>query len=335
MNISKNVSLRRYNTFGMEATARLFTELLDTIQLPELADNYPPDDIFILGGGSNVLLTQDINGLVILNRLKGIAIEKEDAHHAWIRVAAGEVWHDLVQYAIGNELGGIENLALIPGTVGASPIQNIGAYGVEVKETIEAVTCWHWQGKTFKTYSNTDCQFGYRDSIFKHSLKGKVLVTSVLFKLSKQPVLRTAYGAIIQELEAMGVAPSVQHIAQAVINIRSSKLPDPAKIGNAGSFFKNPTIPTAQYQELLQRYPLLPSYPVSDDLVKIPAGWMIEQCGWKGKRIGDAGIHAKQSLVLVNYAHAKGDEIWQLSEQVVQSVQQSFGILLEREVQVW
>ena len=332
MELLHHQSLRPYNTFGLDATAAHLLTLTDPSQLPEITGI--TNHRLILGGGSNVLFTQDFPGLVLLNRLKGIAVEKEDSDHVWIRVQAGEVWHDLVLFAIGNGWGGIENLALIPGTTGASPIQNIGAYGVEVKETIEEVAAWHWEEKTFTTLKNHECSFGYRDSIFKHALKGKVLVTSVLFKLRKHPELRTTYGAITQELEAMKLEPSVQHIAQAVINIRRSKLPDPAVIGNAGSFFKNPTIPLTQYQSLLVRHPLMPSYPVSDTLVKVPAGWLIEQCGLKGYRDGDAGVHARQALVLVNYGGASGAAIWALSSKVVATVQQEFGIELEREVQV-
>jgi UDP-N-acetylmuramate dehydrogenase len=282
-----------------------------------------------------VLLTSAIKGTVILNRIKGITVVKEDANETWLRAGAGEVWHDLVLHAIGNNLGGIENLALIPGTVGAAPIQNIGAYGVEVKDTITEVECWHWEEKKLVTFSNEDCRFGYRDSVFKHSLKGKVVVTAVTFRLSKQPVLHIDYGAIRDELKAMELEPSVQSIAQAVINIRRSKLPDPAVIGNAGSFFKNPTISRDAFAGLQARYPAIPSFPASEGLVKIPAGWLIEQCGWKGYRSGNAGVHAKQALVLVNYGNATGREIWGLSDAVLHSVNETFGIELEREVQVW
>ena len=282
------------------------------------------------------MLTQPVSGLVIHNELKGFAIEKEDNDHVWLRVASGEMWHDIVLYAINKGWGGIENLALIPGTVGASPMQNIGAYGAEVKDVIETVSFWYWKERTILTYNNRECAFGYRDSIFKSELKGKGFITSVVYKLSKYPTYNISYGAIQQELEAMGVEePSVKAIAYAVMSIRRSKLPDPAEIGNAGSFFKNPTIPLAQFQHLHDQYPKLPSYPVSDTLIKIPAGWLIEQCGWKGYRKGDMGVHAKQALVLVNYANAKGNEIWQLSGQIVDSVKQRFGIELEREVQVW
>ncbi len=332
--MEKNVSLKPYNTFGIDLPAAHFIEVDNIEQLPELSDY--PEAIHVLGGGSNILLLQPVEGLVVKNMLKGIFFVKEDETHVWLEVQSGEVWHDFVMVAINNGLGGIENLALIPGTVGASPIQNIGAYGAEVKDTIESVTFWHWQDKKFITYSNEQCRFGYRDSIFKHALKGKAFICSVVFRLAKQPVFNTSYGAIEEEVKKTGVAElSVQAIAQAVINIRTSKLPDPKQIGNAGSFFKNPTIPIAQYESLKAGYADIPYYPVSETLVKVPAGWLIEQCGWKGYRKGDCGVHARQALVLVNYGSSTGDEIWQLSTEIVTSVLQRFGILLEREVQVW
>jgi UDP-N-acetylmuramate dehydrogenase len=329
-----NHSLKPYNTFGIDIPADNLIEVNGEAELANLSTS--PKPLHVLGGGSNVLLTQAVAGTVILNRLKGITQIKEDDNHIWLKVQSGEIWHEFVMYAIGKGLGGIENLALIPGTVGAAPIQNIGAYGVEAKETIETVTFWHWQEQKTVTYTNAQCQFGYRDSIFKHELKDKAFVTSVIFKLSKHPVFNTSYGAIEEELTQMGVTElSVQSIAQAVINIRTSKLPDPKQIGNAGSFFKNPTIPITQYQSLKTEYLNIPHYPITDTLVKLPAGWLIEQCGWKGYRKDDYGVHAKQALVLVNYGNAKGNEIWQLSDEIVASVFQKFGIELEREVQVW
>ncbi len=311
-----------------------FAELSNMEQLAELSDYAAP--VHVLGGGSNVLLTNPVEGLIILNRLKGLNVIKEDDEHVWLNVQSGEVWHELVMFAIHNSLGGIENLALIPGTVGAAPIQNIGAYGVEVKDTIESVVCWYWSEKKIVTYNNTECRFGYRDSIFKNELKDKVFITSVVFKLNKKPSFNTSYGAIEEELAKMEVAiPTVKAIAQAVINIRTSKLPDPKQIGNAGSFFKNPTIPVVQYHKLKEQFPAIPHYPVTEALVKVPAGWLIEQCGWKGYRKDDYGVHARQALVLVNYGNATGKEIWALSGDIVTSVQQRFGIVLEREVQVW
>ncbi len=334
MQIQHNNSLKAYNTFGIDVTAEYFTELKD---INDLADvTALPYEKHILGGGSNILLTQPVKGLVIHNQLKGITIENEDDDYVWLRVQSGEVWHDLVMHTVEQGLGGIENLALIPGTVGASPMQNIGAYGVEAKDTIESVTFWYWNEKKLLTYNNVDCAFGYRDSIFKQILKDKGFITSVVYRLSKRPKYNTSYGAIEQELESMGVQDlSVKAIAYAVMSIRKSKLPDPKIIGNAGSFFKNPTISRTEYDILLDHNPELPSYKVSDNLVKIPAGWLIEQCGWKGYRIDDMGVHAKQALVLVNYGNAKGNELWQLSGEILRSVKERFGIELEREVQVW
>jgi len=334
MHLQQNISLRPYNTFGIDVPAEFFTELNDIDALEELTEL--AQQKHIIGGGSNILLTQPVKGLVIHNKLNGITLEKENDTHVWLRAQSGEIWHNLVLYAINNGWGGIENLALIPGTVGAAPMQNIGAYGVEARSAIESVTFWYWNERTLLTYNNRECSFGYRDSIFKHRLKDKVFIASVVFKLSKQPQYNTTYGAIKQELEDMGVNElSVKAIAYAVMNIRRSKLPDPAVIGNAGSFFKNPTIPIAAYQRLHSRHPTIPSYPVSKTLIKIPAGWLIEQCGWKGYRAGDMGVHTKQALVLVNYADAKGSEIWKLSGDILNSVKEQFGIELEREVQVW
>jgi UDP-N-acetylmuramate dehydrogenase len=334
VHLQQNISLKPYNTFGIDVAAEYFTDLNDIFDLSEITAL--PQEKHILGGGSNILLTHPVNGLVIRNKLKGITIEKEDDNYVWLNVHSGEVWHDLVLYAINKGLGGIENLALIPGTVGASPIQNIGAYGMDVKDTIESVTFWYWKEKIFLTYSNRDCGFGYRDSIFKNQLKEKAFITSVVYKLSKKPKYNTTYGAVEQELENMGVHDlSVKAIAYAVMNIRTSKLPDPKEIGNAGSFFKNPTITKKHFNELRSRYDSIPCYPVSDDLIKIPAGWLIERCGWKGYKKGAIGVHAKQALVLVNYGNARGTEIWKLSSEIVKSVKEQFKIELEREVQVW
>ncbi len=334
MQLQQNISLKPYNTFGIDVAAEYFTVLTDAARLNEIATlSY---EKHVLGGGSNILITRPVKGLVIHNKLKGITIEREEADHVWLQVQAGEVWHDLVLFAIGNGWGGIENLALIPGTVGAAPMQNIGAYGVEAKETIESVTFWHWEDRKFYTYSNAECLFGYRDSVFKQELKGKVFITSVVFRLNKRPVYNTSYGAIAQELQDMGVTePSVKAIAHAVINIRTSKLPDPKEIGNAGSFFKNPTISLPHYERLHAQYANIPSYPVSNTQIKVPAGWLIEQCGWKGYREGNIGVHAKQALVLVNYGGGSGNGIWTLSGTIVKSVAERFGIELEREVQVW
>lgn len=334
MQLQTNISLRPYNTFHIDACADSFYELSDESALPALS--LLPDAKKVIGGGSNVLLTGRVPGLLIRNGLRGITVVREDDTHLWLDVKAGENWHQLVLYAIGQNLGGLENLSLIPGCVGAAPMQNIGAYGVEVKDVIESVTAWHWEKQQFITLQNADCQFGYRESIFKHALKEQVLITSVVFRLNKQHVLNTSYGAIRDQLNIHGVAqPTIKDVSEAVIAIRQSKLPDPAVVGNAGSFFKNPTIAASQFLELQAAEKDIPSYPVSDTSVKVPAGWLIERCGWKGFRRGDAGVHPKQALVLVNYGQASGSEIWDLSSEIVRSVEERFGILLEREVNVW
>lgn len=335
MQAEQNVSLQPYNTFGLDVTATNFLRLTEKELLHTIAEEYNGEK-HIIGGGSNILLTKDVNGLTILNCLKGIEILKTEEPDCYIRVASGEVWHEFVLYAIEKGLGGIENLALIPGTVGAAPMQNIGAYGVEVKEVIQEVTAWHWEKKEYVTYTNQECNFGYRDSIFKHELKGKVFITDVVFKLSTEHVYHTEYGAIKTELEHQGVTNlSIAAIADAVIAIRSSKLPNPKEIGNAGSFFKNPTISTDTFLKLKDEHKDMPSYTVDENTVKVPAGWLIEQCGLKGIKKGATGIHSKQALVIVNHGGAHGKDIWALSEEVLQSVESKFGILLEREVQVW
>jgi UDP-N-acetylmuramate dehydrogenase len=334
--IQQQFPLQGYNTFGMSVVAKQYVQLTDESQLTEICSLAAGQPTRVLGGGSNVLLTNDVTELLVHNKLKGINILKEDQNYVWLKAAAGENWHAFVMDVIARNLGGIENLALIPGTVGAAPIQNIGAYGVEVKDTIEQVTAWHWDTRTSVIFSAEECAFGYRDSIFKKELKDKVCITSVVFRLNKEPLFHTEYGAIRGELAKMGeTSPSIQNIAQAVINIRNSKLPDPNKIHNAGSFFKNPTISTEQYTQLQQLYPTMPSYPVNEHKVKIPAGWLIEQCGWKGYRNGDAGVHQQQALVLVNYGKAIGNDILQLSDEIIQSVAKKFGIVPEREVNIW
>lgn len=337
MQIQDNISLQPYNTFGIDAKAAQFLTLTDKNLLPELTDNSDlPQEKHIIGGGSNILLTKDVDGLTIQNCIKGIELLKEDDEHVWLKVGSGEVWHEFVMYAIKSNWAGIENLALIPGTVGAAPMQNIGAYGVEVKGVINEVTAWHWDEKKYISYNNDACRFGYRDSLFKHELKGKVFITEVVFKLNKQPNYNTSYGAIQQELDKNGVTElSIKAIADAVIAIRSSKLPDPKYIGNAGSFFKNPTIPVGQYNKIKNEHPEIPSYVVDSKHVKVPAGWLIEQCGFKGHKTGNTGVHEKQALVLVNHGGANGKEVWALSETILQVVQQKYSIQLEREVQIW
>ncbi|HTN17342.1 MAG TPA: UDP-N-acetylmuramate dehydrogenase [Chitinophagaceae bacterium] len=333
MEIVQQVSLKDKNTFGIDVHAEYFVVLTDPASLPALAAY---EEKRVLGGGSNVLCTSDIKGLVIANKTKGIRLIKEDDNAVWIEVASGEIWHELVMYTIAQGWYGLENLALIPGTVGAAPIQNIGAYGVEVKDTIAWVQYFNWGDAAFYTLNNEECRFAYRDSIFKQELKSKVFVSSVCFRLLRKAELNTSYGAIEEELRVAGISdPGPADVAAAVIRIRSSKLPDPKVIGNAGSFFKNPVISLQQYLDLKKEHHDMPSYTVDEDHVKVPAGWLIERCGWKGFRKDDYGVHAKQALVLVNYGNAEGAQLWQLSGDIVRSVQEQFGVELEREVQVW
>lgn len=335
LTIQSNVSLKPYNTFGIDVTARYLVEvdsdqdIQTLLQLPDV-QTLPK---LILGGGSNLLLTQDFNGLVVKINLKGIETVKEDQNHVWLRAGAGESWHDFVMYSVEKGLGGIENLSLIPGTVGAAPMQNIGAYGVEIKDTFDRLEAVDIATGVKRIFSNTDCHFGYRNSVFKNEAKGQYIITSVQFKLDKTPTLHLSYGDIQKTLEQMGVKePTIKAVSDAVIKIRRSKLPDPAEIGNAGSFFKNPEITTTQFNSLKTQYPEIPGYVIDNETVKVPAGWLIEQCGWKGKRFGNIGVHARQALVLVNYGGGKGLDIKQLSEKVQASVAEQFGIVLHTEV---
>jgi UDP-N-acetylmuramate dehydrogenase len=336
MFIQENFSLQPYNTFGIAAQARFFVTVTnDEMLLEALAyaeQHHLP--LTVLGGGSNVLFTQNIEGLVIQIAYKGIQVIKEDEDFVWVQAAAGEVWHDFVQFAVKNNWGGVENLSLIYGTVGAAPMQNIGAYGVEIKSVFEYLEAIEIGTKTKRIFDKTACEFGYRQSIFKQSLKNQVVITQVVFKLTKRKhVFNTSYGAIQQVLNEKQLSPSIQTISEAVIQIRQSKLPNPAVLGNAGSFFKNPEIPTEQFQQLQAQYPQIPHYAAEiAGYTKVPAGWLIEQCGWKGKRIGNCGVHKDQALVIVNYGGATGAEIWAVAEAVQRSVAEQFGILLHPEV---
>jgi UDP-N-acetylmuramate dehydrogenase len=336
MNIQENKSLKKLNTFGIEASARYYAECSSVEQMNEVLsdEKFSKTPKLILGGGSNLLFTKDFDGIVLKNNLKGIELINEDKDNYYVRSAAGEVWHEFVMYCIDHNFAGLENLSLIPGNVGASPMQNIGAYGVEIKDTFYELEAFHILDKTFHKFNNQECKFGYRESVFKHELRNQFIITSVTFRLSKTPHYNTSYGAIDKELEAMGVKElSIQAISKAVCNIRSSKLPDPKVIGNAGSFFKNPVISTEQFTKLKTEFPDIVSYP-SGDGYKLAAGWMIEQCGWKGKTFGDAGVHKLQALVLVNYGNAKGNEIFELSQKIMDSVKEKFGVELEREVNI-
>jgi UDP-N-acetylmuramate dehydrogenase len=340
MDIQANISLKKFNTFGIDAHARYFSRFKTVEELHDLLDLRKSildlSSSIVLGGGSNILFSKDYNGLVLKNELKGIKKIKEDEHHVYVQAGAGENWHQFVLYCIENNLSGIENLSLIPGNVGASPMQNIGAYGVEVKDVFAYLEAYSIKEKVLHTFSLNDCELGYRDSIFKRKYKNEFIIASVTYRLNKQPHFNVSYGAIKDELEKMKVKElSIKAISQAVINIRSSKLPDPAKIGNAGSFFKNPTVSRSLFETLKNKFPGIVGYDVHNGDVKLAAGWLIEQCGWKGFRKGDAGCYDKQALVLVNYGTATGDDIYNLSEDILQSVKEKFGVKLEREVNIF
>jgi len=335
MIVQKDVQLQPYNTFGIEATAKYFVEVSSIEQLKEILQNpdYQSTERLILGGGSNMLLTKDFEGLVIKIAIKGFEIVKENEDNIWIKAGAGVVWHDLVMHCVNQNYGGMENLSLIPGTVGAAPMQNIGAYGIEIKEVFEELEALEIATGEIRTFDKATCNFGYRESIFKHEAKGKYIILNVTFKLSKKPSFHVEYGAIKDTLTEMGVREmSIKAISDAVIHIRQSKLPNPAEIGNAGSFFKNPEIPNTQFEALKAQFPMIPSYPVNETTTKVPAGWLIEQAGWKGQRFGNVGVHAKQALVLVNYGGGKGEEIKDLSQKIQASVKEKFGIQLSAEV---
>ena len=334
MKIQENISLKPFTTFGIDKKAKFFTtvETLDELKVALLTAKEKQLQVFILGGGSNILLTRDIDGLVIKLEIKGINLVKEEGDQLWVEVGAGEMWHELVLHSIAEDWAGLENLSLIPGTVGASPMLNIGAYGVEIKDVFDSLQAMHRETLEMQSFDAEACRFGYRESVFKQTFKDQFVITSVTFRLSKTPNFHLEYGAIREVLAANDIdQPSIRAISDAVIQIRQSKLPDPKEIGNAGSFFKNPTIPNAQFDALKASYPSIPGYPSAEG-VKLAAGWLIEQTGWKGKRIGEVGVHAKQALVLVNYGGGTGEEIKKLSEQIQASVYDKFGVQLQAEV---
>lgn len=335
MNIRENISLKKLNTFGIDASARYYADFSSIDEVSQILSElkFMNSNKLILGGGSNLLFTKDFDGIVLKNNLKGIELVKEDAEHYFVRSAGGEVWHELVMHCIANNYAGLENLSLIPGNVGASPMQNIGAYGAEIKDVFYELEALHIRDKTIHKFNNAECKFGYRESVFKGELKDQFIITSVTFKLRKNPVFNTSYGAIEKELEVMGIKElSIKAISDAVCAIRRSKLPNPAEIGNAGSFFKNPEIPNAKFEALKNEFPTIVGYELENRNVKLAAGWLIEQCGWKGKTFGDAGVHKLQALVLVNYGNAKGSEILELSQKIIASVKEKFGVDLVREV---
>lgn len=334
MKIQQNISLKPYNTFGIDVKASQFVEITDKSKLKTVLEkNTLP--LLILGGGSNLLLTKDFDGLVIKNNIKGIDIVEEDNQSITLKVGAGENWHEFVMHCITNNYCGIENLSLIPGNVGASPMQNIGAYGVEVKDLITKVEALNLKDFSVKEFTNQECKFGYRTSVFKTSEKGNYFISSVTFKLSKTPNLNTSYGAINNELQDRSITnPTIKDVSDAVIAIRQSKLPNPSEIGNSGSFFKNPVVSVEVKNKILKNFENAPNYPQPDGTYKMAAGWLIEQCGWKGKMIGNYGVHDKQALVLVNHGGAKGSDIYKLSEDIIESVKDKFNITLEREVNI-
>ncbi|MFD2725498.1 UDP-N-acetylmuramate dehydrogenase [Hyunsoonleella rubra] len=336
MQIAENISLKKYNTFGIDIDAKHFVSVSDENQLKDVLaqEDYP--EKLILGGGSNMLLTKNQDKLVIHVNLKGISVIDETTDYVLVKASAGENWHEFVLWCLKHDYGGLENLSLIPGNVGTAPIQNIGAYGVELKDTFVSCDTIEITTQKIRTFTKEDCEFGYRNSIFKQKAKGKYIITSVIFKLTKRNhQLHTSYGAITSELQNLGVKnPTIQDISKAVINIRESKLPNPKEIGNSGSFFKNPVISKVHFEKLKLNFEAIPSYPVSDSEVKVPAGWLIETAGFKGKTFGNYGVHKKQALVLVNYGGAKGSDILKLSQLIQKTVKRLFDISIEAEVNI-
>jgi UDP-N-acetylmuramate dehydrogenase len=335
--IKEHVNLKPYHTFGIEVYCRFFTEISSINDFLKLLENdiYSAYPHLIIGGGSNLLFTKDYNGLVIRNNLKGLELLPGSGSDVLVKAAAGEVWHELVMWTIDRNYAGLENLSLIPGCVGASPMQNIGAYGAEIKDVFESLEAYDLTTGEKKIFTAPECEFGYRESVFKNRFKDKYLIASVTFRLKKNAVLNTSYGAINEQLTAMHVtAPTIRDVSEAVINIRSSKLPDPKKIGNAGSFFKNPEVSAVKYHSLKEKFPLLVAYPLSNGNYKLAAGWLIEQCGLKSYEQGGAAVHSKQALVLVNKNNSSGENIYRLSSYVLEKVAQKFDVALEREVNI-
>ena len=333
--IRSKVSLKSLNTFGIDVNCKFFSCFKNPDDLNAIFSHELKEPLLILGGGSNLLFTKDFEGLVLKNEVLGKELIKETDLDVLVKVGAGENWHDFVMWCIDNNYGGLENLSLIPGNVGASPMQNIGAYGVEIKDVFDHLVAYNIESRSLETFNNKDCAFGYRESVFKRNLKGKYIILHVVYRLSKKHVIKTKYGAINAELEKMQVLnPSIRDISNAVINIRRSKLPDPNEIGNAGSFFKNPVVGKDIVDSIKSKFSDVPVYELDNKEFKIPAGWLIETAGWKGKTFGNYGVHKNQALVLVNYSDAKGNQIYDLSSQIIQDIQSKFGIVLEREVNI-
>ncbi|MCA6423243.1 MAG: UDP-N-acetylmuramate dehydrogenase [Flavobacterium sp.] len=336
MTINYNFSLKKYNTFGIEAKAKEFVAVHTVAELKTILRENLSKTKFILGGGSNMLLTQDIDALVIHIDLKGKKIVNEDDDFVWVESMAGENWHEFVLWTIDQNFGGLENMSLIPGNVGTTPVQNIGAYGTEIKDTFVSCEAMTIATQTMKTFSKEDCHFGYRESIFKNEAKDQFIITSVIFKLTKRNhKINISYGDITAQLAKNNIQiPNLKEVSNAVIAIRQSKLPDPKELGNSGSFFKNPIIPKADFEKIHALHPEMPHYVISETQVKVPAGWLIEKVGFKGKRFGDAGIHKNQALVLVNYGNATGKEILNVSKDIQATILREFGIAIEAEVNV-
>lgn len=334
--MQEDVSLKPYNTFGIDVKARLFAAFHSLKELQDLLPSLRRIPFLLSGGGSNMLFTQDFDGIFVRNRILGIEEVVRSENEVVISAGAGENWHQFVQHCVSLGYGGLENLSLIPGCVGASPMQNIGAYGVEIKDVFEYLDAVEIATGNMKRFYAEDCAFGYRESVFKRQLKNEYIICSVAFRLSLNPKVNTSYGVIEAELERMSVKdPSIMDVSQAVINIRKSKLPDPTVLGNAGSFFKNPVVPEAVLDQIRSTYEKVPSYPAGEGTVKLAAGWLIEQAGWKGKRFGAVGVHELQALVLVNYGGGTGKEVYDLSQEIIEDIQQKFGVSLEREVNIY
>jgi UDP-N-acetylmuramate dehydrogenase len=334
--MQKEVSLKPFNTFGIEVRTSLFASFSSITELLDLLPTIRTNETLISGGGSNMLFTKDFDGLFIRNCIHGIKEIERTETHVVIEAGAGELWHDFVMYCVDRGYGGLENLSLIPGCVGASPMQNIGAYGVEIKDTFTYLDAVEIATGKVKRFHLADCAFGYRESVFKRELKNQYVICSVAFTLSLNPIMNTSYGVIETELQHMGITtPSIKDVSNAVIRIRQSKLPDPKLLGNAGSFFKNPVVSNEVLQSIQSSYERVPSYPAGDGHVKLAAGWLIEQAGWKGKRFGNVGVHELQALVLVNYGGGTGKEIYELSQRIIEDIQEKFGVSLEREVNIY
>ena len=337
MQIEKNVSLKSYNTFGIDVNAKYFANITSNEDLLTLSDHkhFTSENIFVLGGGSNILLTRDIDALTIKNNINGIKIFNAKSDTVDLLIGAGENWHNIVMYCIEKGYGGLENLSLIPGNVGAAPMQNIGAYGVEIKDTFQYLEAFHIPTLEIHRFDSTDCKFNYRDSIFKNKMKGQYIILNIVLRLSKKPEVNTSYGDIKKELTKMKVSsPTIKDVSTAIIKIRKSKLPDPKNIGNSGSFFKNPVVDISKFESIIAKYPDVHHYKLPNNNIKLAAGWLIQKSGWKGKTFNNFGVHKKQALVLVNYGGALGKDINDLSNKIIEDIYQKYNVRLEKEVNI-